>query len=883
MSRLKGVVARIRALVRGAAAERELDEEMEFHLARETEQNLARGMSPEEARRQAVVAFGGLSQTRESHREVRRGRWLEELVGDSRHALRSLRRRPVFATTAILTLALAIGANTAIFSVVNAVLLRPLPFPHADRLVMLSEDNPEKGWRRETAAPANYLDWRERVTAFQDVAAYTQGGGSTLSGAGEARQIRVRSVTGNYFSVLGVDAELGRTLREAETWQQRPGAAVVSHRVWTDLLGGDPGAVGRTITLDGQPTQVVGVMPAGFSYAADSVDIWVAMGWDPDNRSQVFFRRAHWLRVVARLKPGVTPAAADAEFQTVVHQLQVEYPVTNRVMGADLLPLQEFLVGDLRVPLLILQGSVGLLLLIACANVANLLLAQAVGREREVSLRLAIGAHRGRLVRQALTESLVLSMLGGIAGFGLGWWGTRALAALQPTGMLPVRTIPMDLRVLTGVIVVTTVTGLLFGIAPAFWSASRVPAEVLKEGGRGGSAGARSRRWANALVIGEIALALVLTIGAGLLVRSFWRLNQVNPGLDPRGVLAIGIRLPSGYDSTARQLQFFNSLRERVSALPEIESAAEALVAPFGGRSFTSDFHVAGRAPDDYGTEVMHEYITPGYFRTLGVPLRAGRDFTAADRLGAEPVVIINEAMARRHFPGQNPVGQRITFDKYPDSASVWLTIIGVAGDVRQLGLALEPQIAAFEAFEQQGNSYMTLLVRGRGDAMGMLPEVRRIVGALDPSVALAETAPLETLVARSIARQRFVMTLLLVFAVTGLLLSVVGVYGVNAQLAARRTREMGIRLALGAQVSQVRWLVLRHALRMLAVGLGIGLVAALVVSRAMQSLLYRVAPADPVTFLLVPVILASTGLLASWLPAARAGRADPATTLRAE
>ncbi|MEO8635585.1 MAG: ABC transporter permease [Gemmatimonadales bacterium] len=880
---IPGVVLRLRALFRREATEARLDEEMRYHLELETDKNLRLGMSRESARRQARLDFGGVESMKEDQRDARGTRPLEDAVADVRYALRVLRRNPVLTGAAMLTLALGVGANTAIFSVVNAVILRPLPFPHSERLVMLSEDNAEKGWRRAVAAPANYLDWRERVKAFEDVAAYTGGGGATLSGAGDARQLRVRNVTGNYFSVLGVDAELGRTLRDAETWQRGPGTAVISHRLYQDALGGNPAALGRTIMLDGAPTEVVGVMPASFSFAADSVDVWQPMGWDADSRSQVFFRRAHWLRVVARLKPGVTPAAADAEFQTIVGQLQREFPLTNRVMGADLVPLQEFLIGDLRVPLLILQGAVGLLLLIACANVGNLLLAQAVGREREVSLRLALGARRERVVRQALTESLVLSLLGGAAGFALGWWGTRALAALQPTGMLPVKSVPMDLRVLACVTLITTLTGLLFGIAPAMWSASRVPAEVLKEGGKGGSVGSRSRRWTDLLVVGEIALALVLTVGAGLLVRSFYRLQRVDPGLEPHGVMAIGIRLPAGYDRTARQVQFFTALRERVSALPGVESAAEGLVAPFGGSSFTSDFHVAGRAPDDYGTEVMRDYVTPGYFSTLRVPLRAGRFFTDADREGAEPVVIINEGMALQHFRGGNPVGQRITFDKFPDSTSVWRTIVGVVGDVRQRGLALTPQVAAFEAFGQQSNSYMTLLVRARGDAGEVLPALRRVLAELDPSIAFAEATSLDALVARSIARQRYIMTLLLVFAATGLLLSVMGVYGVMAQMARRRSREMGIRIALGAGVAQVQWLVVRHGLRLVAGGLGLGLLGSFAATQSIRSLLYEVAPADPLTFVTVSILLALTALLASWLPAARASLTNPAATLRDE
>ena len=882
MGTWRGVALRLRALFRRSATERDLDDEIRLHLDLETERLRALGIPPAEARRRALLAFGGVEQMKEAHRDGRGVRWIEDAIADTRFALRTLRRNPVLSAAAIITLALGIGANTAIFSAVNAVILRPLPFSHPDRLVMLSEDNPEKGWHRETAAPANYLDWKERVRAFEDVAAYTPGGGATLAIRGMPQRVRVRSVTGDYFSVLGVRPELGRALETGETWRGGADVAVISHELWQDAFGADTTVLGSTVPLDGTPTQIVGVMPRSFRFAADTVDVWRATGWDPQARSQVSFRRAHYMRVVARLKPGVTPEAADAEFQTVVRQLQLEYPATNKVMGADLVPLHEFLIGDVRRPLLILQAAVGLLLLIACANVANLLLAQALGREREAALRLALGAGRARLARQAITESLTLSALGGLTGLAIGWWGTRALAALQPGGMLPVASVRMDLRVLIAIFALTTVTGLLFGLAPLLWSTRRIPAEVLKEGDRAGT-GQRLRRWADTLVVGEVALALVLTVGAGLLVRSFWRIEHVEPGLDARGVLAVGIDLPAGYDSEATQRAFFDALRERVRALPGVRNAAEAIVPPFGGVGYTSDFHIAGRPANDYGTEIGHDYVSEEYFRTLGVPLLAGRLFTVADRTGSIPVTIVNAVMARKYFPAQDPVGQRITFDKFPDSTSVWRTIVGVVGDVRQTGLEIEPKIEAYEPLGQQVNSYMTLLVRTQGSIAALVPGIRSVVAQLDPSLALAQVQSLERLQARSIAGRRFIMTLLVVFAGTGVLLALVGVYGVMAQLSRRRTREMGIRLALGARASQLQWLVVRHGMQVVVTGLGLGLAGALLATSAIRALLYEVPPRDPATFLTVPAALACTALIASWLPAVRASRTEPMEVLRAE
>ena len=880
---LRGLRARLRALLRREAADRDLQAEIRMHLELEAEQNRRRGMSPAEARRQAAIAFGGVDVAREAHRDVLGIRWIEDTIADARFALRTLVRNPVLSGAAILTIALGIGANTAIFSVVNAVILRPLPFPRADQLVMLSEDNPEKGWRRQVAAPANYLDWKQRVHAFADVAAYEPGGGATLTGVGEPQRIRFRGVTGNYFTVLGVRPALGRVFTPEETWKSGSPVAVISDRMWRDVFGAAPATVGRTIAINGTRTEIVGVMPPSFSYAADTVDVWQPVAWDPQNRGQIFFRRAHWLRVIARLNPGVTAQAADAEFQTVVRQLQTEHPETNRVMGADLVPLHDFLIGDVRTPLLLLQVAVGLLLLIACANVGNILLVQAVGREREASLRLTLGAGRGRLVRQALTESLVLSALGGIAGVTLGWWGTHLFAALQPNGKLPVPIVPLDIRVLLAMLFLTTATGLLFGIAPALWSARRLPAEVLREGERGSSQ--RVRRWGDMLVVGELALALMLTVGAGLLLQSVRRLEQVDPGVDARGVLAVGISLPSGYDSTPQQIAFFDALRQNVRALPGVTDAGVALVPPFGGVGYTSDFHIAGRPANEYGTEIAHDYVSPEYFSTLRIPLLAGRLLSPADRAGAVPVVVINQALARKFFHEQDPVGQRITFDKIPDSTSVWRTIVGVVGDVRQQGLAVEPLIEAYEAFAQNGNSYMTLLARTHSDAAAraLLPAVRSVVARLDPTLALAQAQSLEHMEQRSIASQRFIMLLLVAFAGTGFVLAIVGVYAVMAQLGRRRTREMGIRIALGARMGEVQWLVVRHGLRLVAVGLTIGAVGALAATRAIRALLYEVSPGDPPTFLAVLTLLTLTALAASWLPAARASRADPATALRAE
>jgi putative ABC transport system permease protein len=885
MTMLRGIVLRLRALFAKRGAEMEFDEEMRHHLELETEKNLGLGLPPDEAARRARLAFGGAESTREAHRDARGVRWLEDFLADVRYALRSLRRSPVLAAAAILTLALGIGANTAIFSAVNAVILRPLPFPGADRLVMLWEQNPEKGWYKNVVAPANMLDWKEQVGAFTDVMAWADWHPKfTLSGEGRPRLLDGAMVTGNFFSVLGVPVERGRGFTPEETWKGGGDVAVISDRLWRDQYGGDPSVIGRTLQINAQPVQVVGVMPRGFSFPYENVDVWVPTAWDPANQSQIFFRRAHWLRVVARLKAGVTQEQADAQLQVVMHRLSEQYPATNRVMGAGLTPLHEFLVGDTRQPLLILLGAVALLLLIACVNVGNLLLVRAAGLEREAALRLALGAGRLRLVRQALTESLVLSALGGAAGLLLGWWGTHALVLLQPPGMLPVERFGVSWAVLVYTMIVTTCCGLLFGIAPAVWGAHRVPAEVLKEGGKAGSGGHRVRRWSDLLVVAEVSLALLLTVGAGLLVRSFWRLQEVDPGFNPHGVLAVSLNLPEArYDTHEKLAGFFAELEAKARALPGVESAAITSMLPLTGVRWTSDFTVAGWRPDQAGFEVGHKEVTPDYFKTMGIPLLRGRAFTAADGKDAPRVVLINQALAEQYFPGQDPVGQRIVFDKVPDSSSVWRTIVGVVGNEHQEALSTEPKIEFVTPAAQNDRSTMHLVIRTTGDPGTLGGPIRALIAALDPDLAISQITTMDEIRSQSLARQRFMLTLLLAFAVVGLVLAVVGVYGVMAQMARGRIREMGIRMALGAQAEEVQWLVVRHGLRLVLIGLGLGIVVALMTTRAMTSILYQIAPADPATFVTVPLLLVFSGLVACWLPALRASRANPSVALRVD
>jgi putative ABC transport system permease protein len=811
--------------------------------------------------------------------------FIQDLTADFRYALRTLRRSPALATAAIVTLALAIGANTAIFSAVSAVMLRPLPFANPGELVMLWEQNPDFNWYMQDAAPANMYDWREQVGAFADVGGYPSfPGTTTLTGHGEPRLLTSQQVTGNLFNLLGVRADLGRVFRDEETWNNTPRVVVLSHRTWRNVFGADRGLIGKTVELGGRPVEVVGVLPQRFVLPGVDAEIWVPIRWDRADRARTSFRRAHWIHPIARLKPGVSTEAANVALQAVVTRLQREFPETNTRMGAGLTPLHDFLVGKTKLPLLVMFGGVAVLLLIACANVANLLLVRAAGREREAAVRLALGAGRGRLFRQALAESAVFAGLGGASGVALGWWGTNVLAALQPAGMLPVSNIAMSWGVLGYAFGATVLSAVIFGIAPTVWTVRRLPADVLRDESRTSSGTVRARKWGEALLVSQVALALALTLGAGLLVRSYLQLQKVEPGFESANVLAVGLNLPGiRYDSAHKVIAFYDQLERGARGLPGVEAAAVVSQVPLGPPSWSSTFAVAGREPLPPGGEVLHRELTGDYQKVMRVPLQRGRPITEADRADAAPVVLINETLARMYFQGQDPIGQRISFDRIPDSSSTWRTIVGVVGDERQRALAEQPRPEFLAPYSQEPRSGMTLVIRMTGDPIGLATSVRQVVAGIDPKLAISSIRTMDDVRAASLARDRFLTVLMLSFAGVGLVLGIVGIYGVVAQLTRRRMREMGIRLALGAKAGQLQWLVVRRGLGLTMIGIVAGVTVALGTTGVIRTLLYQVAPADPVTFVVVPLLVLLTAGLASWLPAARASRADPCAVLRSD
>ena len=816
------------------------------------------------------------------------GRWarLLDTVGqDVRFGIRTLRRNPGFALAGIVVLALGIGANAAIFSVANAYLFRPLPFSDPDRLVMLYETNPEFGWTDATTAPANSIDWRERVAAFEDVALYAEFVNRvSYVRDGEPELLNVATVSGNYFEVLGVPMVLGRSFRWEETWEGRDEVVVLSHGLWVSYFGADPGIVGTAVQLGGRTVEVVGVAPADFEFPRIGVQVWSTWGWQESVRSEVWFRRAHWARAFARLRPGITIEQADAQLQVVVERLKVEYPETNRVMGAGLQPMRAFLIRDVRGTVVILLGAVGLLLLLACANMANLVLVRASDRTREVALRYALGAGRRRVARQMLTESLLLALAGGVVGLAVGWIGIRVLAGADPIGIEGATALALDHRVVLFTAMVATVSALLFGVAPAFLAAEASVHGALKVGSRGGSAGARGTRAAGALVVVEVALALLLVTGAGLMVRSFTLLRRVDPGFRTDGVLAVQFAVPaSRYAARDQVLSFYDRFIEALEGRPGIERVGLVGDLPLNGTNWSSQFQAEGWPKERAGFEILHRRADRGYFDALDIPLLRGRLFEERDGPDAPFVVVINETFARQHFPGEDPIGQKIAYDREATPQSIWYEIIGIVGDQQQTTPREPARAEVFENRDQDWGRNEWIVVRTEADPVSALPVVRATLRELDPLIPIAAVRPIREVWQDSMARERMLLGLLGVFGLVALILAAVGVYAVTAQAARKRTQEIGIRMALGAAAPQVLRLMLRQALGVVAIGLAAGMIGTLLLSQTVTSIVFGVEPTDPATLLTVMAFLGGVATLACWLPAWRATRADPLRSLRSE
>ena len=797
------------------------------------------------------------------------------MLHDIRYALRSLHRHRVFALTAILTLGLGIGANTAIFSAVNGVLLRPLPYPDPDRILTIWGHHPAIG--RESASLPDFLDWR-KARSFSGMAAWANAA-FTVTGTGEPEVVSGALVTPNYFRVLGAPIPLGRDFRDDEA----RGAArvvVLSQGYWQRAYGGRPDVVGSQITLGGVPYTVVGAGARGLALPAE-VDVWA-----PFQTDTTLGRRNDFLQVIGRLAPSATAETAQVELATIARRLEAEYPASNAGWGVELIGLHERIVGEIRPALLVFLGAVALVLLIACANVANLMLVRVAARERELTIRAALGASRRRLVRQLLTESVLLALAGGVLGLGLAVWGVSALRALEPGTLPRLDEVRLDARALAFALVLSVGTGLLFGVVPAVRARRFDLRGGLAEGGRALSGARSAARTRNALVLAEVALASVLLVGAALLLRSFVGLTRVDPGISVDGILTARVTLPRfRYDDPARQVAFADALLDRARALPGVASAALGSAAPVDDAVPYWAIALAGveQPPPDVVQDAVVYRASPEYFHTFGLPLIRGRLFEAADRADRTPVAVVSQGLAQRYWPGRDPVGSRITFGDPTDSATSWMTVVGVVGDVRQDGAVSPAYPQIYVPFAQLSNRSVVVALRTGRNPLALAAPLKQVLAGVDPGLALSQVTTMEQRVAGTLARPRVNALLLAGFAATALVLAALGIYGVIAYSVVQRTRELGIRVALGASADAVLGMVMRQGLTPVMIGLGVGLGVAAVGSRVLRSLLYGVTATDLATYGAVAAFLTVVASAASYVPARRAARSDPVQALRAE
>lgn len=878
---------RIRSLFRRGQIEQELDDELRDHVERQAAAHIAHGMSAAAARTASLRAFGGIEWRKEQCRDARGVQPLEDAAGDVRYALRTLARTPFYTVVAVGTLALGIGANTAMFSVVNAVLVRPLPYADPAALVVLPCAT------SCTVAPATFLDWKGASHSFSYMA-LAEYWTPDQTGSDRPEQRLGIHLSAEMFPLLGVQPMLGRVFLPEEEHAGRDHVLVASYAYWKTDLAADPHAVGRQVMLDGTAYTVIGVMPPAF----DFVPFWAtgaAFAAPLVLDGRINDRKGASLRGFARLAPGVTLSGAQLDMTTIAARLEALYPGTSR--NATVVPLRQVVVGDVTPALLILLAAVGLVLLIACANVAHLQLTRAAGREREFALRAALGASRRRIVQQRLVESTVLSITGAALGLLLAYGGVRALVMLGPVSIPLLSTITVDRNVFGYLLLATAVSAVVFGIAPALRASHVTVADVLKEGSRGSAESPRQARLRGALVVSEFAMAMMLLLGAMLVVRSFVSLMRVDPGFEPRHVLSMQVSTQgTEFSDPARRPAFYRELLERIGALPGVSAVSAVNHVPLNGDDWHFPFAVEGRPYPRPGESPKAEFLVahPGYFRTMQIPVIQGREFTREDEERANHVVIVNQSLARRFWPGADPIGRRLSVDD-PAVHPVWFTVVGVAGDVRQGSWSRTPEDQMYFPYEgdpepagHEGTLvsflhpvYMTVVLRSAGDPAGLTAAVQGVVHAMDGAATLSFPATMEQAIAGQLAQPRFYVILLSVFAAVAVCLAAVGVFGVISYSVARRTREIGVRVALGAGEGQVVRLVLNQGLRLALMGGAVGVGASLLLTRYLRTLLYEVQPLDPVTFACVPLLLIGVALAACWVPVRSALHVDPAAALR--
>ncbi len=875
---LKWLRLRLRALFRKNEVENELDDELRSHMEREIEQNLREGMNPVDAREAALRSFGGLEQIKEQCRDARGVRMIEELWQDLRYGARMVRNQPGFTLIAIITLVLGIGANSTIFSFFNGVLLRPLPYQHPERLVLLDETASKRGGASLGVSFTNYLDWRAQNRVFTEVGGY-HSITFTLTGAGEAEELPGAMASHGLFGLLGVAPLLGRTFTPEEDQPGPHRVVILGYGLWQRRFGGDPKIAGRTVTLVNRAWEVVGVMPPDFKFPAGA-DFWIPLTLD----TRGWPRTMHGMGAIARLKPGVTREGAQSEMSLIAGRLAEQYPASNEGLDVSVVGLRDHMVKDYRRGLWILLGVVGFVLLIACANVANLLLARATARQREMAVRAALGAGRWRIVRQVLCESLMLGALGGVAGMLLAWLGLGPLLAALPVEMPFWMKFNLDGRVLAFTLAVSLLTSLVFGAAPA-WQAARIDLiEALKDGGRSGGGGSRPRL-RHLLVVAQVALALILLVGAGLMMRSFLRLQQVRLGFNPDNVLTLRVTVP-GANYRGSSAPFFHQLLERVNALPGVEVAGAIVALPLTGvdQYWNSRMTVEGQSALPLGQAygINFGVITPRYFRTMGIPLLAGRAFNDADTRDAPKVAIVDERLAREFWPNESPLGERVRFNQ-SEGNDAWHTIVGVVGTVQHERLDATTRNNVYVASLQSPTGFQTLVVRSHLPQESLIAAVKNVVQEMDPNLPVTHVATMREVIAESVWQPRLYAILFAVFAVVALLLAAVGIYGVMSYAVAARTNEIGIRMALGAERRHVLKLVVGQGMVLAICGVGLGLLGAWLLTRLMKTLLFGVSVTDPLTFAGVALLLTLVALLACYIPARRATKVDPLIALRCE
>ncbi len=868
--------ARLRALFSSETLDRELDEELRFHLDHLIAANVARGLSPEAARREALVAMGGLERRKEECRDTRGVRLIHDFAQDLRYAGRTLRRAPAFTAAAVATLALGIGATVAMFSVIDGVLLRPLPFPESERLFLVSLSPKSFLIPQPGMADTTYMQFRERDRMFQRLAAFSSYKGN-LVGAGDPVVLEVGRVTTEFFDALGVDAAIGRTFLRDEGQDGAERTIVVSDELWRTRLGSDPAIVGKPITLNGLGHTVVGVMPAGFDFP-NEIAAWTPYAIKIDQRNSLL------VPVVGRLRPDVTIEQARAAFEATIASLPEGIPADRDKWNIGLLPLKELLLGDIRRPLQLFAGAVLVVLLIACANVANLLLARASNRDREITVRAALGASRSRLMRQLLTESLLLATIGTMLGVILASWGVQVLLAIAPAGRIPrAEMIRLDVAALAFAGALAALAGILFGLAPALRLTRKRFSNTLVPSARmiGGH-----ERFRSALVVGEIALALVLLTGAGLLMRSFLNLRAVDPGFQTDRVVRLSVELPTSRYSTPERLQSFHrEMLDKLTTLTDVAAAGMVNWVPLGDMYLHGDFRVEG-VSQTASFNVNKTAVSGGYFQAMGIRLRRGRDFTQHDAESTLPVAVVSRTVARWIDQSEDVLGKRISVWGGAN-APQWLTIVGVVDDVKQMGPAQASHAAVYQPYLQVRGpmflSTMTYVVRTNSDPLASIPSIRQALRSVDKDQPAAAIGLMRDTLDAATAQPAFYARLMGIFAVIAVVLSLIGTYGLIAYAVAQRTHEIGLRMALGADHSRLVWMVLRRTLVLAGAGVMLGTVTALAVARFLQAFLFEIAPTDPSTFAGVTLTILTAAGLAGVIPARRAARVDPLAALRHE